>query len=67
MQLNNVVSDNLYKKSIASEKGIQFESNIDYIILADMCNKCYLNENIFDDKTLNGIDKISDVIYDKLN
>ena len=32
MQLNNVVSDNLYKKSIASEKGIQFESNIDYII-----------------------------------
>ena len=67
MQLNNVVSDNLYKKSIASEKGIQFESNIDYIILADMCNKCYLNEDIFDDKTLNGIDKISDVIYDKLN
>lgn len=67
MQLNDVVSDNLYKKSIASEKGIKFESNIDYIILADVCNKCYLNKDIFDEKTLNGIDKISDVIYDKLN
>lgn len=62
IELNNKIINNQYNKLVLLNQGIVKKDNIDFIIYANMCYNVLNNNNMFNEKTLNGINEIIELI-----
>lgn len=67
IELNNKIINNQYNKLVLLNQGIVEKDNIDFIIYANMCYNVLNNNNMFNEKTLNGINEIIELIDDKIS
>ena len=67
IELNNKIINNQYNKLVLLNQGIVEKDNIDFIIYANMCYNVLNNNNIFNEKTLSGINKIIELIDGKIS
>lgn len=67
IELNNKIINNQYNKLVLLNQGIVEKDNIDFIIYANMCYNVLNNNNMFNEKTLNNINEIIELIDDKIS
>lgn len=67
IELNNKIINNQYNKLVLLNQGIVEKDNIDFIIYANMCYNVLNNNNMFNEKTLSGINEIIELIDGKIS
>lgn len=67
IELNNNIINIQYKRLKFANEGISIKDTIDFEIILNMCYNVLNNKNMFQNDTLNKINNIIDVVYDKCN